>query len=66
MEWLLFCDHIMILTISFVGLLLEGKVFEGVNKEGIKYYNNLINELLAQGHNSLLNSTMCHKFIMRS
>ncbi|XP_020207128.2 beta-glucosidase 12, partial [Cajanus cajan] len=30
-------------------LISEGKVSRGVNKEGINYYNNLINELLAKG-----------------
>lgn len=27
----------------------DGKVSGGVNNEGIRYYNNLINELLANG-----------------
>jgi beta-glucosidase/6-phospho-beta-glucosidase/beta-galactosidase len=27
----------------------EGKLSGGVNKAGIKYYNNLINELVANG-----------------
>ena len=66
MEWLLFCDHIMFLTILFVGLISEGKLCEGVNKEGTKYDNNLINELLANGHDAFLNSIMCHQLIMRS
>ena len=65
MEWLLFCDHIMFLTILFVGLISEGKLCEGVNKEGTKY-DNLINELLANGHDAFLNSIMCHQLIMRS
>jgi hypothetical protein len=29
---------------------VEGKVSAGINKEGIKYYNNLINELLDNGN----------------
>jgi len=28
----------------------EGRISAGINQEGIKYYNNLINELLANGH----------------
>jgi len=34
-------------------LSAEGKLSAGVNHEGINYYNNLINELMANGHNSL-------------
>ena len=66
MEWLLFCDHIMFLTILFVGLISEGKLCKGVNKEGIKYYNNLINELLANGLDAFLNSIVYHQLIMHS
>ncbi|XP_057536413.1 beta-glucosidase 24-like [Amaranthus tricolor] len=36
-------------SISWSRLLPYGKVSKGVNKEGIKYYHNLIDELLANG-----------------
>jgi len=35
-------------------LFAEGKLSAGVNKAGINYYNNLINQLLKNGHNSLI------------
>ncbi|CAK9146796.1 unnamed protein product [Ilex paraguariensis] len=36
-------------SISWARVLPRGKVSRGVNEEGIKYYNNLINELLSKG-----------------
>lgn len=36
-------------------LFVEGKLSGGINQEGVKYYNNLINELLANGQNSYFN-----------
>ena len=54
MEWLLFCDHIMFLIISFLNLISEGKLSGGVNREGINYYNKLINRLLRKGQDSIL------------
>ncbi|KAK9029472.1 hypothetical protein V6N11_026587 [Hibiscus sabdariffa] len=39
-------------SMSWSRILPNGKLSGGVNKEGIAYYNNLINELLANGLNS--------------
>ncbi|KAJ1377066.1 Glycosyl hydrolases family 1, N-terminal conserved site, partial [Sesbania bispinosa] len=36
-------------SISWSRILPKGKLNGGINQEGIKYYNNLINELLAKG-----------------
>jgi beta-glucosidase len=41
--------HILIFFFNFNKLSIEGKLNGGINQEGIKYYNNLINELLANG-----------------
>ncbi|XP_045799885.1 beta-glucosidase 13-like [Trifolium pratense] len=36
-------------SISWSRILPKGKLNGGINREGVKYYNNLINELLANG-----------------
>ena len=50
----MFCAYIMFLTISFLGLISEGKLSGGVNQEGIEYYNKLINRLLGKGQELIL------------
>ena len=44
----------MFLIISFLNLISEGKLSGGVNREGINYYNKLINRLLRKGQDSIL------------
>ncbi|MCH81160.1 beta-glucosidase 12-like, partial [Trifolium medium] len=39
-------------SISWSRVLPKGKLSGGVNREGINYYNNLINEVLANGQDS--------------
>jgi len=41
--------HISFFSFNFDKLSIEGKLKGGINQEGIKYYNNLINELLTNG-----------------
>ncbi|KAG4401261.1 hypothetical protein GLYMA_07G232251v4 [Glycine max] len=41
-------------NLSFEREVLTEKLSAGVNYEGVNYYNNLINELMANGHNSLI------------
>ena len=49
-----------------LGLISEGKLSRGVNREGIKYYNKLINKLLERGHEWFLYSITCHQLIMHA
>lgn len=39
-------------SISWSRILPDGKLSGGINQEGIDYYNNLINELVANGKNT--------------
>jgi hypothetical protein len=54
-EWLYIINNVYYLfKFYFDCLFSEGRLDGGVNKEGIKYYNNLINELLAKGYLSYM------------
>ncbi|KAK3211286.1 hypothetical protein Dsin_015992 [Dipteronia sinensis] len=47
-------------SISWSRLLPRGKLSGGVNKEGISFYNNLINDLLSNGNNSITLARVYH------
>ena len=52
--------------IAYMLLRLEGRLIGGIDENGIKYYNNLINELKANGKiyfiNFYFNNTYISKF----
>jgi beta-glucosidase/6-phospho-beta-glucosidase/beta-galactosidase len=42
------------IKLSYMNLMADGSLRGGINREGIRYYNNLINELMSKGIHSCL------------